>query len=355
MRLKYFLLLLLFPVYTASAQLVISPGGQLSLTGMTLTIENTDFLNNGNFLQGAGIIAFSGNGSSFIGGDQPLQFPQMHIRKTNNASVILQKPIKISISLSFISGFLNLNGFDIDLGSTGRLELEGETSHITGTNGGQVIFNTVLTAPSGTNPGNLGAVITSSESLGNVIIKRGHQPQSAGGPGSSIRRYYDIIPTENANLNAELKFNYLDGELNGRDENSLGVFKSEDGVDWIDMGFNTRNSQNNFVTKNGIGSFSRWTLSNSSTTLPVHFVLFNLWPNPVHDNVFITIVSGAESQGTIRLFDSKGSLLKIQNIHVLQGNNQFSVDMRSLPAGAYLLSAEWNRGQMKKGIQVVKR
>ena len=82
---------------------------------------------------------------------------------------------------------------------------------------------------------------------------------------------------------------------------------------------------------------------------------FNLWPNPVHDNVFVSIVSGTASQGTIRLFDSKGSLIKIQRINVLQGSNQFSVDMRSLPGGAYLLTTEWNKGQMKKALEVIKR
>lgn len=276
MGLRYFLLPLLFSTYTVSAQLVISSGAQLSLAGgMNLTLENTDFVNNGNFAPGNGFVIFSGNNSSFIAGNQPVQFSSINIRKTNNASAILQSPIKVPIIILFTSGFLNLNGFDTDLGSTGRLESESETSHITGANGGQVIFSTVMASPSDINPGNLGAIFTSAETLGNVIIKRGHQSQSGNGLASSIFRYYDIVPANNSNLNAELKISYFDGELNNQDENSLVAFKSEDGINWSDQGFTSRNSINNVVAKSGINSFSRWTLTNSSAPLPVLFILFN--------------------------------------------------------------------------------
>jgi len=83
--------------------------------------------------------------------------------------------------------------------------------------------------------------------------------------------------------------------------------------------------------------------------------VFSLWPNPVHDRVFINIVTANESQAMIKLFDSKGALVKVQKATVLQGSNQFSVDMKSLTNGVYQLYLDWNNGQMKKTIQVLKQ
>lgn len=83
--------------------------------------------------------------------------------------------------------------------------------------------------------------------------------------------------------------------------------------------------------------------------------LFLLWPNPVGNMAVINIITSHESQAVIRVFDSKGALIKVQRATVLQGSNQLNVDMRSLASGVYSLSVEWNNGQMKKAIQVLKR
>ena len=83
--------------------------------------------------------------------------------------------------------------------------------------------------------------------------------------------------------------------------------------------------------------------------------VFSTWPNPVRDRVFINIVTGEESRATIKLFDSKGALVKVQAATVLIGNNQLSIDMKSLAAGVYSLSVVWNNGQMKKAVQVLKQ
>ncbi len=444
-----FLLSLLTISYTISAQLTITPGAQFSITGNAqLTLHNTNFINNGSFTAGNGVTEFTGNESSLISGSQPIQFFGLGVNKTNSTSVILQRTIGVSNRILFSSGFLNLNGFNADLGSTARLENEKETSRVTGANGGQVLFSTLLNAPLAENPGNLGAVFTSSQNLGNVIIKRGHQSQAGVGLGNSILRYYDITPANNSNLNATLQVNYFDAELNAIDENSLVFFKSNDGINWSNQGFNSRNATTNAVVQTGISSFSRWTLSSNNSPLPVSFILFNakceggkvlitwktaqeqnsshfdiersadgawwttignlpaagnsttetsysftdnnplqngfyriaeydldgrvqytsilrsscdardifsLWPNPVRDLVFINIVTNSQSPVIMKLFDSKGALVKVQKATVLPGSNQLSMDMQSLANGAYSLSVFWNDGQTKKTVQVLKQ
>ena len=450
MKEKILFLLLLFCTYTLSAQLTITPGAQFSIFSDTkLTLQNTDLINNGNFLVATtSAISITGDASSFIGGDEAVRFFKLEINKTRNQSVLLQKTISAGSSVSFISGFLNLNGFDLDLETTGHLDGETDDRHITGANGGNVVFSTNLNIPTNSNPANLGIFITSNQNLGNVIIKRGHQSQNGSGLGSSILRYYDIIPVNNTNLNATLRFNYFNDELNGLDKNSLIFFESPDPINWTSLGFTSRDLVNNFVEKTSINNFGRFSLFNDNSPLPVHFISFNancegdkvllkwktaqeqnssrfdiersvdgmrwtvignvpasnnsnteidysftdnnpqqngfyriaeydldgrvqysnivrslcntrdlfkLWPNPVHEMAFINIFSNSESQAMIKIFDSKGALVKEQKSTLLQGNNQLSIDMRSLTNGIYSLSVNWNNGQMKKTVQVLKQ
>jgi hypothetical protein len=80
-----------------------------------------------------------------------------------------------------------------------------------------------------------------------------------------------------------------------------------------------------------------------------------LWPNPASDKVVINIQSTNASAGLVRMFDSKGALVKIQRATILQGSNQINVDMKKLASGVYQLAIEWNNGQMKKAVQIVKQ
>ena len=54
------------------------------------------------------------------------------------------------------------------------LQGEMERSHIIGATGGYVQIIMPLNAPAASNPGNLGATITSNKNLGSTIIRRGH-------------------------------------------------------------------------------------------------------------------------------------------------------------------------------------
>ena len=451
MKSKLFVLLSLLFACTLSAQLTITPGAQFSVFSDTkLTLQNTDLIVNGDALFfSTSPVSFTGNASSLIGGDGAIRFVSLEINKTGNQSVSLQKVISVGNGIFFTSGFLNLNGFDLDLETTAHLDGEREDSRVIGANGGNVVFSTNMNSPTNFNPANLGIIITSDQNLGNVTIKRGHQVQvNSANAGNSIFRYYDILPVNNTNLNATLRLNYFDGELNNNNESSLALFKSDDRVNWSNQGFTSRDANANFVEKNGINSFSRWTLFNDNNVLPVRFIsfnascqgdkveltwktaqeqnsshfnierstdgirwttignlqaagntaseksysftvnqplqnsfyrvagydlngrvqytnvlrtscnvtdVFNLWPNPSHDIVFVNILSANESQGMIKVFDSKGGLVKVQKATVSRGSNLISVDIKSIPKGVYSLAVYWDNGQSKKTIQLLKQ
>jgi len=86
-------------------------------------------------------------------------------------------------------------------------------------------------------------------------------------------------------------------------------------------------------------------------------VAFSVWPNPVHDNIFINIVSGNASPATINIFDGKGALVKTKNANLLRGSNQLKLDMITLANGIYSVLVEWNDGQIKirKSVQIAKQ
>lgn len=447
MKLKW-LVLLLF-VSPASAQLVITQGTQFSINGnIRLTLRNADLVNNGSLISGNSVISFIGDAASSISGSQPVEFFGIELNKTNNSSVNLQSHINVKERALFTSGFLDLNGFNTDLGTTGHLDGEKETSRVIGPDGGEVLFNTNLNAPTGSNPANLGIFITTNENLGDITIKRGHQSQEINPGAGSVFRYFEILPANNTNLNAGLRFKYFNGELNGLDENSLVLFKNENGTTWTDLGFTSRDTNTNFVEQNNITGLGRFTLSSSNSILPVRFIqftancqenkvvirwktaqevnsshfniershdginwevigrvgatgnrttetsyfftgnnpgqndfyriaefdidgsvqftsviratcniteVFKLSPNPFHDIVFINIFTDKQSHMRIKVLDSKGSLVKLQELSVLQGNNRFRIDLRSLVNGIYLIQAEWNNGQSRKTVQVIKQ
>ncbi len=269
--------------FSSSAQLVVQNGATLYLSGNALVVlQDVNLVNDGTITVAAnGRFSFTGIANSNISGSQQPAFNELEIAKTGTNKLLLQRAINVNGKIVFTSGLIDLNNSNINLGNSGFLEAENENSRVIGSNGGQLIFNTILNAPSFANPANLGAIITSSQNLGAVTISRGHQSQINGyGNGSSVLRYYDINPTINTALNATLRFKYFDAELNALDENGLVFWKSSNNTNWVLQGFNSREVTANYVEKSGINDFSRWTLSSPGNVLPVTgLVLSGRWRN----------------------------------------------------------------------------
>lgn len=270
-----FLLFFLATSIMATGQFYISPGAQVQLAGNALlTLQDMDFINNGNFSAGNSTVYFSGGNDALLEGATPTQFYTIQINKAADRSLVLQQSVGVSNEVQFSQGLLNLNGHNLDLSSSGLLTGESEASRIVGTAGGEVILTTLLNAPTGADPGNLGCLISSPQNLGSVIIRRGHQAQNL--TDGSILRYFMITPANNNGLGATLRFRYFDAELNGLPEDKLALWRNEDGVNWEYQGFTTRDATLNYAEKTGIDAFSTWTLSTPADPLPVTFTSFNL-------------------------------------------------------------------------------
>ncbi|MEO5563090.1 MAG: T9SS type A sorting domain-containing protein, partial [Chitinophagaceae bacterium] len=82
--------------------------------------------------------------------------------------------------------------------------------------------------------------------------------------------------------------------------------------------------------------------------------IWKLWPNPLQEMLWVNIIATSTSYGTIKVFDSKGSLLKSQQNALLPGSNQLNIDMKKLPAGTYHITVEWDHGKTRKSVSVIK-
>ena len=253
--------------------LKVQSGASLSATGgATITLTSMDLDNDGiiSFQPGEGGFHFNGSDISSISGSVTPLFDVLSIAKTGGAYLFLEQNIQVGTEIDFYSGLIDLNGANILLMPNALLYTESETSRITGTNGGYVEITVPLNAPALANPGNLGAVISSSNNMGNVTIRRGHQSQANGfGAGNSIFRYYDITPTNNSALNATVHLSYFDAELNSLDESTLGLWTTPDAQHWSSKGFTSRDAAGNYVELAVMNSFSRVTLSSAANALPL--------------------------------------------------------------------------------------
>ena len=289
---------LLFFASKASAQggIFIQSGAFLIASGSpSIIIKDGKFVNDGTFTAATSNVTMEGTAStanSTIGGSSAVTFRGLTIAKSSN-NVQITRNIRVNGNLLFTSGLLELNGSNITLGpANGLLVNESETSRIYGLTGGEVRITVNLNAPTTVNPGNLGAVFTTTQNMGSTVIQRGHLQQA----GNSIQRYFDITPTNNVALAATLKFNYFDAELASNGEASLELFKSTDnGATWSSQGANSRNSASNYVDQINIPDFSRWVL-HDPTIGPLPTQIINFAAAAVGKKVKLEWVANSESQ-----------------------------------------------------------
>ena len=322
-----------------------------------IVLDNVHVVNNGSFVQAAGdgTIKFTGNADVNISGSSIAIFDKLNIAKTTSFKVTFQQDVNVVGQVNFTSGLLDLNNSVLNLGTTGLVNGETETSRIFTLGNGYVQVINLLNMPVSANPGNLGAIITSTKNLGNVTIRRGHLAQAnVSGTTPGIRRYYDIMPINDNGLKATLRFQYFDAELNGLDESTLELWK-QGKKNWTNEGFTSRSAVNNYVEKTNIGALSRWTLSgviNSALKKadPVYTNLIkensinnnhlSVWPNPVSNSVNVDINVINPSSINFKLYDASGSLILIRQANLLAGKNSMHIDMSKLPPGTYNLIAE---------------
>ena len=241
--------------------ITIGSGTTFSLGGATLSLPN-NWSNSGTFVPENGLVVFAGasatqtiaNASGETFGNLTINKPSGNLQLLNNCAV--------NGALTLTNGDLDINSMVLTLGSSAILtETPGNTLK-----GGIAVCTKTLNAPGSTPM--IGALITSSVNLGSTTVTRGHTPQAIGGGVSGIARYYEIVPANDAGLNATLVLPYDRSELNGLSESQLVPFRSTDGGTTWQQITGTLDTSAKRATITGINSLSRWTLGTGSIAAP---------------------------------------------------------------------------------------
>ena len=279
MKSYFFIVVLLlctvvFKVANGQASLFIRNGAQLYAgDSIRIVLQNIDFRNDG-ILAAAGGSRFLFTGNTGIGtlsGTAISNFGNIEIKRPGG-TLQLNASIGVLGNCYFAGGDIDLNGYSITLSSDpgGQLINENEGSHITG-NTGFVRKTMLLNAPVNTNPGKLGLSVSSSQNLGPTLVERYHYSVN----GQSIHRVFRIVPANNTGLDATLQLQYLEGELNGLDEQLLTAHTSTAGSTWTNKG-GANNTATNLFTITGLNELAWITLAYANAALPVKFSTFEV-------------------------------------------------------------------------------
>ncbi|MBL4709106.1 MAG: SprB repeat-containing protein, partial [Flavobacteriales bacterium] len=201
-------------------------GPKIIVTGSIINNSGTEFF----FAGDSSLVIMKGSSLQLIQGTDSINFFRLQISNTSD-SVKLERSISVIDLLMMQSGYVNLNGQDINLNTTGYLTGETASTFIFGDSGNIFLQRPIFMNASPENIGGLGAAIQSNSNLGFTTITRSHQAQNVANVTSGFR-YYEINPSF-AVSDQTFVFNYFDHELNGVAENDLQLYHSLDnGQSW---------------------------------------------------------------------------------------------------------------------------
>ncbi len=265
----------------SNGKIHVKDGKELKLTGDWINDVDEDF-----FQANESTVTFnSDDARQSIGGSGKTNFYNLTINNTatENPGVNLEQNIGVSSSLTMTAGDLDLKNSEIDLGSTGEIIDESETTPIKVSIPASHIGTIIRTAnidntESFTNPGNIGVGLKPTADLGNVTIIRGHGVLPGTGSytaNSSIVRYFDITPANN-DIETEMKFYFWGTELNGHNKSELIAYRYLEEIEpyyWTPLTDAMDAGTNNFVDFTTPG-FSKFTLGSKDNPLPVELLYF---------------------------------------------------------------------------------
>lgn len=203
-----------------------------------------------------------------------------HLTINNPAGVTLTKNITLTGTLAVLNGDFNLNGFVVTFGDNATL-IETPGNIIIGGGGNVTVTRTLNDLVAGVNVGNLGLEILTAAQLGETTIARGNVPQLLTPAKESRPRFFDVVPTNDENLDATVKFHYDTSELQNVPEAALALFISHDAIGlqnnsafgkghattaadttptWEFLG-GTVDANSKTISKGGVGGFSRLTIA----------------------------------------------------------------------------------------------
>jgi Secretion system C-terminal sorting domain len=367
------ILALLLPAGMLAQSMHITGGARVVTTGTAnLVFNNIGLVNDGSFVPGNSTVAFTGAAPATIvsiGGTTASSFNNVTLNKIDG-DLNLNQNILIKGTITLTSGNVQLNAQTLDLGSTGRIAAESNKARITDIHGGRVSATGIFSANVPLNPGNIGAELqingTNGTTIGPITIVRMHTAETLPGiiPIQGIQRSFTITNPKLSNLNARLRFFYLDIELNGNNEALLSMFTSKaPGSLVTEIGKDSLDLTNNIVTKLNINPLAHFTIGSSGGNtgelqrvaitgrqpgVAYYSYSIKVYPNPAQNSCTIQFNSQQKTVVTIQLYDQSGRLLEQKKISCMAGTNNIPWNLHPYAAGIYYLSFD------KPGLKNIK-
>lgn len=218
--------------------------------------------NDGTFDAAGATVSLTATSAASIGGSIATSFAGLTLANTATIAASVDLTVGATLTIS--------QSGDLDLGANTLILAPGSAPKTAGSGQGDVIGRVRRTSfVSGTSYGfgspftNFGAfTFTAPPTRIDVTLTK----QSPADFTTAVQRRYWIEPIDGADLAANLQLHYRDSELNGNSE-SLNLWRQDSGV-WTNIGFSSRSSSDNHVSRNGISPFSLWTLSVSGPPVP---------------------------------------------------------------------------------------
>lgn len=360
MRKKYSIvaLLTIIVIHVKAQGILVNAGTSLKTTSnVSVVIFKGGLTNNGTVDFNAADVILTGDRTVFLSGNNAISFRNLIINKTSG-NVLLNRDVNVTNQVSFITGKIDLNGYNLLLSSSALLINETNNNRIIGLTG-EVRITLNMNKPVSANPGNLGAILTSNVNVGNVTVARGHAEQTLAANNKSIKRYYEIKPNINTNLAATLRFTYFNAELNGLQENLFTMYAYKNNA-WINEGFTTKSASSNYVELSNMSSFAKHTLgitNNNLVNVDEHSAVIPhvkeapaimLMPNPVTSEALLCITFARRQQATISVYNSSGIKVWQQEKYVEEGLNKISINVSNLQSGIYYLNVFTSDGKHEK-------
>ncbi|MDX2246719.1 MAG: T9SS type A sorting domain-containing protein [Bacteroidia bacterium] len=286
-------------------------------------IYNSVELRAGDDILTAGSVYLVGDSlQEILGWGDPV-FPTMVVEKPSG-SVTLHHHIRIQDGLFMVSGTMDTDTAYVLLSEAGVIQ-ESETAYITG----KVASLRDIGSGATREFGGMGlkVKVSSGNSMGPTLVIR--TTGSAYEPGQ-IDRYFEVFPTNNTNLGAEVEFTYMEHELSGAVEEDL-VMETKVGQNYFEELGGRVLTKSNIVRKTNIDEFGVIALRASSLAV-------NAYPSPFFDgNLTIEYVVDETQIVDIRIMDTAGRTFVKQRVLAEAGKNQFTVSDMNLAAGIYFV------------------
>ena len=242
----------------------------LALTAGAFSIGPHTLALNGSYTVATGSLVGATSSGLILGGSGgAVTLPGITLGK-----LTLNRPYTMTLAADLtIDSLLTINAGSLNTGShtvvlTPRGFLSESPGHLVL---GHVTTTRDYSGPAGTLAnGNIGAdfVFTGGTNLPPTTVRRTTGVASTGAGRSSIRRYFDIVPSNNMYLvYASVVFHFDQSELAGQDPGALELYQSQDsGATWLNRG-GAVNTANRTVSTPGVWGFCRVTASDTNNVL----------------------------------------------------------------------------------------